>query len=108
LLAAGGVIAVDEIRERIERDVLAECHRDRESSAVHWDPLPDRSEGKTEGRAVHGVESETGRTPTPSTGDGLSEHGHVGVVAAEEPPVEGLEEAPDRRGERACRGRVQA
>jgi hypothetical protein len=68
LLAAGGVIAVDEIRERIERDVLAECHRDRESSAVDRDPLPDSGEGETEDRAVRGMESETGRTPTAPAG----------------------------------------
>jgi hypothetical protein len=53
------------------------------------------------------MESETGGTPSLSAGYGLSEHSHVGVVAAEEPLVSRLEEAPDRRGDGACSGRVQ-
>jgi hypothetical protein len=104
---ARGVVAVDEIPERIERDVLCKCHPERESFAVHGQPLPDRVEGKTEDRSVRRVECETGRTPAASTGYGLSEHSHVGVVAAEEPLVNRLEEAPDRRGDGACSGRVQ-
>lgn len=105
--AARWVIALDEIPERVERDVLTECHPEREASAVDRQPLPDRVEGETEDRSIDRVESEPGRTPTSSTGDGFSEHRHVGVVAAEESPVEGLEKAPDRRGDGACRGRVQ-
>lgn len=107
LLASCRVVAVDEIPERIERDVLAECHPEREASAVDRQPLPDRVEGETEDRSIDRVESEPGRTPTSSTREGFSEHGHVGIVAAEESPVEGLEKAPDRRGEGACRGRAQ-
>ena len=101
------MVTVDEIPERIKRDVLTECHRKRKAPAVHGQPLPDRVEGKTEDGSIRRVQSQTGRTPAPSTGYGLSEHGHVGVIAPEEPLVEGLEEAPDRRGDGAGSGRVQ-
>ena len=104
---ARGVVTVDEIPERIKREVLSECHPERESFAVHGQPLPDCVEGKTEDRSIRRVQSETGRTPAPSTGYGLSKHGHVGVVAAEEPLVNRLEEAPNRRGDGAGSGRVQ-
>ena len=107
LVASRGVIAVDEIPERIERDVLAERHSERKPSAVHGEPLPDRVVGETENRSVHAVERETGGAPPASAGYGLSEHCHVGVVAAEESPVDGLEEAPDRRGDGACSCRMQ-
>jgi hypothetical protein len=101
------MVAVDEVGERVERDVLGEGHPDRQPSRLYGDAPPNDVVGQAEERAVHHVESESHRAPAPSTGDGLAEHGHIGVVAAEEPLVNGLEGAPDRRGKRSGRRRVE-
>jgi hypothetical protein len=107
-LSPRGVVAVDEVAEWVERDVLGEGHGERQPSRLRRDAPSNDVVGQAKERAVHHVESESDRAPASSTGDCLAEHGHIGVVAAEEPLVDRLEGAPERRGKRSGRRRVES
>ena len=107
-LSSRGVVPVDEVGERIERDVLGEGHCECQASRLHRDAAPNHVVGEAEECAVDHVQSESDRTPASSSGHGFAEHGHIGVVAAEEPLVDRLEGTPERRGKRSGRRRVES
>ncbi len=106
-LAAGGVVAVDEEGERVERDVLRERSGQGEPPRRNVHSSPRGVEGEPEGSAVQRVDRQPGEQPVPA-GDGLAEQGDVRVVAAEEPAVERLERGPDGRRRRTCGRRAEA
>jgi len=87
------VIAVDEIRQRIERDVLTERQGECERALRRAGSHPECIEHDAERRSVGGVHRESDRPPATSSRHGLAEQCDVRVVAAEEPPVERLEQA---------------
>ena len=97
-LAACGVVAVDEVAKRVQRDVLRERHAERESLLRDRQAAAGLVEGEAEERAVDCVEREACRPPERATRHGLPEDGEVGVVAPEGAAVDRLEQAPDRRG----------
>ena len=86
-LAARGVVAVHERRERIERHVLGEREPEREPARLGVGAAAHRVEREPEDGAVDGVERETCRAPRPPARDRLAEERDVGVVVAEEPAV---------------------
>jgi hypothetical protein len=61
--ALRGMEAVDEIREGVKDDVLAEGHGEREPSVIDADAAARRVVGKAEHRAVEHVDRESGRAP---------------------------------------------
>ena len=98
-----GVVAVDEVRERVERDVLGQCHSDRDLLLAVRDSLPHSIEREPEERAFAAwIAKPTGQASRPR--ERLAEQEDVGVVAAEEPPIDRLQQAPHRRGDSARRG----
>jgi endonuclease VIII len=95
-LAAGGVVEVDEVAEREERQVLSERHRDREPPLVDVEPAPGLVVGEPEDGAVREMDRETGSPPAGAARHELAEHRDVGVVVAEDALVERLLRRPDR------------
>ena len=106
-LSAAGVVAVDEVRERIEGDVLCERGGQRAAPCAET-PVEARQlvQGEAEGRTVQRVQRETERQPA-TVGDGLPENCDVGVVGSERSPVERLRSSPHNGGNRsgACEPR---
>ena len=103
LLTARGVVPVDEVRERVEHDVLDERSRESEAPRIDADSSAYFVERESERRAVRGVERESERTPRRSARKGLAEKRDVRVVAAEDPAVERLQQPP--RGRRGGSGK---
>jgi hypothetical protein len=95
-LAARRVVAVDEVRERVEGHVLGERHAERQSARLDRDAAAGLVVREPEERAVHGVHRDTERQPSRPTGERLAQEGDIRVVAAEEPLVDRLQRAPDR------------
>ena len=106
-LAAGGVVAVDEIRERVERYVLRERHSERHGPLSEREPPPRLVEGEPEDRAVRHMDRKAGGPPEPPARHCLPEQRDVRVVTAEQAAVEGLEQPPDGRADSARCCRVQ-
>ena len=103
-LSTRGVVAVDEERKRVERDVLGEREYEGKPSRTSIHAPAQRVVGETEGGSVRGVEREAGETPAGAASDRLSEERDVGVVAAEEALIERLQQTPGRRGDRSGGG----
>jgi hypothetical protein len=107
--AARGVVPVGEVGERrVEGGMLRKGHGERQPSLVHVHSPPNGVVGQAEQSPVQRMQGESGDPPATSTRDPLSEDGHVRVVAAEEPLVDRFEQTPNRGGNSACDGRVQA
>ena len=98
-LAARRMVAVDEVGERVEPDVLGERHSDRNALFAARDTALDLVEREPEERAVRRVDREADRPGEPPPRECLAEQEHVGVVAAEEAPVDRLQETPHRGGD---------
>ena len=92
------VEAVDEAPERIEREVLAERHREREDARIEGAPSAHLVVRKAEQHAVGHVERRPREPPAAPSRDRLPEDRDVGVVAAEDPAVDGLLQRPDGGG----------
>ena len=93
-LAASRVVTVDEVAERIEREMLRDRHPERELPRTDRQPLPRLVERETEGGAVDDMDREPCRTPARPACHALAEHGHVRVVASEHALVERLLRRP--------------
>jgi len=106
-LAAGRVVTVDEVRQRVEHDVLGERHPDRQAPGLDVNASTKRVERQAERGSVESVQREACRAPTWAAGQRLAEHGDVRVVAAEEARVEALEQAPAGSRNRAGCGRAK-
>ena len=107
-LSPGGVVAVDEVRERIERDVLGQSGGEGEAARRHRDPRAKLVERDPEHGSVQRVQREPGDGPRAPARHRLPEERDVGVVAAEEAPIERLREAPGSRGGGSGGGRSRA
>jgi hypothetical protein len=92
------VEAIDEVGERIQGNVLRDCHSYRELARVKGDPPSDLVERKTEDRSVHRVDSESRGGPGRTASYRLPEHCDVRVVAAKKSLVQRLLERPHGRG----------
>ena len=92
--------AVDEIRERIQRDVLGKREPERDVPGPPSRSRPELRVGDSEERAVRGVPGEADGAPMVPA-DRLAEERDVRVVAAEEPLVDRLEDAPGSSRDRA-------
>jgi endonuclease VIII len=103
-LAARRVVSVDEVAERVEREVFRKRHPERQAARLDRTPLADGVEDDAEDRAVQRVESEADRAPMRPPCHRLPEHRNVRVVAAEQPPVERLDQSPGGRGRSAGQG----
>jgi len=106
-LTARRVVAIDEVSERVEGDVLGERHAEYELPRVDGELAPKLVIRKAEDRPVEGVDRESPGTPTWTSGERLAEHSDVRVVTAEEPLVDRLLQSPDGRGCRAGCGEYQ-
>ena len=84
------MVSIDNPAEGVQRDVLGECHAEREPPRRDVRPTASTLEGKPEERAVRDVHREPDAAPAAAPGDRLAEHGHVRVVAAERTLVERL------------------
>jgi endonuclease VIII len=99
------VVAVDEVAERIQADVLGERHPERETARLDRTPAADGVEGHAERGAVQRVQGEPRSTPVPTARHSFAEHGDVRVLATEDPLIDRLEQCPNRRrGCARCRG----
>ena len=92
-LPARGVVAVDEVRERIEGHVLGERHAERQATRLDRDAAAGLVVREPEDGAVHGVDREAERQPGRPARERLAEECDVRVVAAEEAPVDRLQRA---------------
>lgn len=63
LLTAPRVVAVDEVAERIEREVFRKRHPERQASWLDCNSAADAVEDDAEHRPVQRVEGEAGRAP---------------------------------------------
>src|SRR6266536_5106720 len=99
-LAARGVIAVDEVSGWEERYMLEEGQLECEPAGVPGHPARQLVVDEPEDCAVQRVHHESERSPAGAARERLAEDGDVRVVVAEEPPIDGLQRAPDDRGER--------
>jgi hypothetical protein len=108
LLAPRRVKAVDEVGERIEPDVLGHRQAERKAAPVDGQPFADFVEHEAEHRPVQRVDREAGGPGEAAARDQLAEKRDVGVVVAEEPPVQRLEETPCRRGHSARKRGMKA
>ena len=108
LLTARGMAAVDDAGERVERDVLGEGEPHRERARFGAAPPLHLVKREAEQRSVHRVECEADCAPVAPSCDRLSQQGDVGVVAAEQAPVDGLQQAPGERRDGAGSGRAGA
>jgi endonuclease-8 len=97
------VVAVDEVAERIQADVLGERHPERETARLDRNPAAGGVEGHAECRAVQGMQCEPRSTPVPAARHSFAEHGDVRVVATKNPLIDRLERCPNRRRGRARR-----
>src|SRR5207247_8841962 len=102
-LAAGGVETVDEVSGREQRKVFEERELDGKSTRISPEPLGELVIDEPEDRSVHGMDREAQRPPPGAAGEERPYRGNVRVVVAEEPPVDRLQRAPDRRGDGAGR-----
>jgi hypothetical protein len=93
------VEAVDEAPERIERQVLAERHREREDARIEGTPSAHLVVRETEQHAVGHMERRPREPPAAPSRDRLPEDRDVRVVAAEDPAVDGLLQRPDGGGD---------
>jgi endonuclease-8 len=94
-LAAAGVVEVDEVAEREERQVLADRHRQREPSLVDIEPPPGLVVDEPEDGAVCEMDGETRSPPAGAACQELAEHRDVRIVVAEDALVERLLHGPD-------------
>jgi len=76
------MMPVDEIAKRVQGQVLAERHRERELARISCGAAPHGVEDDSEDGAVRGVDGEARRPPAPAARDRLPEERDVGVVAA--------------------------
>jgi hypothetical protein len=97
--AARGVVAIDEVSERIERQMLGEGHPERQAAWLDRQPPARLVKREPEDGAVQRVYREAERAPTPAAREGLAEDGDVGVVVAKETHVERLDRSPHERGD---------
>jgi endonuclease VIII len=105
---ACGVEPVDEVRERVERDMLGEGHGERQTSILQIGTAPCGGVDQAERHAVEHVDREPGCPPAAAPRYRLPENGDVRIVAAEEPLVDGLEHTPDRCRDGSGHGRMEA
>jgi hypothetical protein len=98
---------IDEVGERVQRDVLRERHRQRKLAVVDGEPPADAVVDQAEERAVDRVQHEPDRAPRRPAGHRLAEDRDVRVVGAKEPLVERLERRPDRGRSGAGRSRME-
>ena len=97
--AARGVVAIDEVSERIERQMLGERHPERQAAWLDWQPPARLVKREPEDGAIQRVHRQAERPPTPAACEGLAEDGDVGVVVAKEAYVERLDRSPHERGD---------
>src|SRR4029453_1796719 len=63
---AGRVVPVDEVRERVERDMLGERHAEGQPSRLDCGASPQRVEGEAEKCAVDGLDTQPPCPPPPA------------------------------------------
>jgi len=81
-LPACRVVAIDQVAERVERDMLDEGHPERELARADRDYAAKLVMRKPEERAVQCVDREACRAPTRTARHPLAENGNVRVVTA--------------------------
>ena len=89
-LSPGRVDAVDEVAERIEREMLRDRHPECELPRADRQPRARLVEGEAERGTVGDMDREASRSPARPACHALPEHRDVGVVAAEDALVERL------------------
>ena len=90
---ARGELAVEQRQQRPQHGVLHERRRECQATLLDWHASPKEVEREPEQRAVQSVHRQAADEP------------NVGVVTAEQAPVERLLQSPDRRrdGSGRCR-----
>jgi len=96
--------SVHEVAERVEGDVLAECHGDGERSRSLRPTAARVLVGEPKERTVEEVDGNPGGPPAATASNHLAEHCDVGVVAPEHKLVNSLLERPHGRRNKACEG----
>jgi hypothetical protein len=106
LLASSRVIAVDDVIERPQADVLDQSQDERQPPCVGARSSANPLVGEAEQGAVACMNRKAHESPAGAARDRLAQQGHVGVVAAEQSLVERLCESPGRRRYRSGGGRA--
>jgi hypothetical protein len=102
------VVAIDDVAERIERDVLGESHTERESPRVDAERAANLVKCDAEERAVADMDREPCRPPVGTARQSLAENGDIRVVAPQKPLVDRLLKRPDERSDGTSSGASQA
>lgn len=97
------VVAIDEPRKRIERDVLRQRHGESEPLRPDTHTSSDAVECDAEQGTVDRVDQQAGRAPAWSTRNTFAEQSDIGIVAAKDPLVDGFLRRPDEGCHRSGR-----
>ena len=89
------VVAIDEPRKRIERDVLRQRHDESEPLRPDRHPSSDAVECDAEQGTVDRVDQQAGSAPASSPGNTFAEQSDIGIVAAKDPLVDGFLRRPN-------------